>query len=190
MRRLRAAIVRLADLFRAGGRAGALRRELESHLQLHIDDNLRAGMTPTRRAARALLKLGGVESARQATASRSTVPASSTLCRTWFRRAPAAQLTGLHRDRYRARSGSEGRPRCRSMPSSMRPSSGRCPTPSRGGWSTRPRPRRRSRMRRSRIPDYLDWKRLNTVFSALEAHNGGRMSLRRRRVQSWRPPPA
>ena len=40
-------------------------RELESHLQLHIDDNLRAGMPPKEARREALLKLGGFEQARQ-----------------------------------------------------------------------------------------------------------------------------
>ena len=39
---------------------GELQAELESHLQLHIDDNLRAGMTPADAQRQALLKLGGV----------------------------------------------------------------------------------------------------------------------------------
>ena len=37
-----------AFLSRAIGRSRAFDAELESHLQLHVDDNLRAGMTPTR----------------------------------------------------------------------------------------------------------------------------------------------
>ena len=35
--------------------------ELQSHLQLHIDDNLRSGMSPTEARRQALLKLGGLE---------------------------------------------------------------------------------------------------------------------------------
>ena len=34
---------------------------MESHLQLHIDDNIRAGMAPAEARRDALLKLGGVE---------------------------------------------------------------------------------------------------------------------------------
>ncbi|MGC2617939.1 MAG: ABC transporter permease, partial [Acidobacteriaceae bacterium] len=48
--------------------------ELESHLQLHIDDNLRAGMTPTEARRQALIQLGGLEQTRQAVRERSTVP--------------------------------------------------------------------------------------------------------------------
>jgi putative ABC transport system permease protein len=35
--------------------------ELKSHLQLHIDDNLRAGMSPTEARRQAFLKLGGLQ---------------------------------------------------------------------------------------------------------------------------------
>ena len=46
MRRLRGALLRL------GG--------LASHLQMHIDDNLHAGMSPQEARRNALLKLGGM----------------------------------------------------------------------------------------------------------------------------------
>ena len=36
--------------------------EIEGHLQMHIDDNLRAGMTPAQARRHAIQKLGGVES--------------------------------------------------------------------------------------------------------------------------------
>ena len=39
--------------------------ELESHLQMHIEDNLRAGMSPTEARRRALIKLGGVEQVKE-----------------------------------------------------------------------------------------------------------------------------
>jgi len=34
---------------------------MESHLQMHIEDNLRSGMTPEEARRDAILKLGGVE---------------------------------------------------------------------------------------------------------------------------------
>src|SRR5437870_5769213 len=40
--------------------------EIESHLQLHIEDNLRLGMTPEEARREALIKLGGVESTKEA----------------------------------------------------------------------------------------------------------------------------
>ncbi len=48
--------------------------ELDSHLQMHIDDNLRAGMTAKQARRDAILKLGGVESTAQAYRERGTVP--------------------------------------------------------------------------------------------------------------------
>jgi macrolide transport system ATP-binding/permease protein len=46
MRRLRALLVRIGGLFRKERRDRELSEEIESHLQLHIEDNLRVGMNP------------------------------------------------------------------------------------------------------------------------------------------------
>jgi predicted permease len=56
---------RLAGLFQRRQRDAELAEELESHLQLHIEDNLRAGMTPEAARRDALLKLGGLEQTKQ-----------------------------------------------------------------------------------------------------------------------------
>jgi hypothetical protein len=45
MRRTPAFLLRLAGAFRKDRRDRELADEIESHLQLHIEDNLRAGMT-------------------------------------------------------------------------------------------------------------------------------------------------
>jgi putative ABC transport system permease protein len=60
MRTLRAWLFRTAALFRHGRAGEAFDVELDSHLQLHVDDNLRAGMTPDAARRDAILKLGGV----------------------------------------------------------------------------------------------------------------------------------
>ncbi len=66
----------------AGNRAEReLSAELESHLQLHVDDNLRAGMTPAEARRQALLKLGGVESAKEAYRDRRGWPGLESLAR-------------------------------------------------------------------------------------------------------------
>ena len=54
MRRLRELIVRLGGLFNKQRWDRELDDEIESHLQMHIEDNLRLGMTPeeARRQAR------------------------------------------------------------------------------------------------------------------------------------------
>lgn len=49
MRSIRAVVMRLAGLVGRSRRDGEFEAELESHLQLHIDDNLRDGMTPAGR---------------------------------------------------------------------------------------------------------------------------------------------
>ena len=38
-----------------------MEEELESHLQMHIEDNVRAGLSPEEARRQALIKLGGVE---------------------------------------------------------------------------------------------------------------------------------
>ena len=48
--------------------------ELESHLQMHIDDNIRAGMSPAEARRQALIQLGGLEQTRQAVRERRTLP--------------------------------------------------------------------------------------------------------------------
>ena len=74
MKRLRVCMVRLAGLFGGAKREREVADELDSHLQMHIDDNLRAGMTPKQARRDAILKLGGFESTAQAYRERGTVP--------------------------------------------------------------------------------------------------------------------
>jgi predicted permease len=62
MRRLRAWIVRLAGVFRRAGTDRAFAQEIETHVQMHTDDNVRAGMGPSEARRRAVLKLGGIAS--------------------------------------------------------------------------------------------------------------------------------
>ena len=60
MRFARAWLIRLAGVF-GGARADReFDAELDSHLQLHIDDNIRAGMTPHDARRRAVMALGGI----------------------------------------------------------------------------------------------------------------------------------
>ena len=66
VRRLRAAGWRLAELFARGRRERELAAELHAHLQHHIDDNVRAGMTAAEAQRHAVLSLGGVEQTKEA----------------------------------------------------------------------------------------------------------------------------
>jgi predicted permease len=81
MRRLRALFVRLSELFRKRRSERELAAELESHLQLHIEDNLRSGMTPEEARRKALVKLGGLEQTKEAYRERKSLPVVETLLR-------------------------------------------------------------------------------------------------------------
>ncbi len=74
MKRLRALMMRLAGLFGGARDERELDEELDSHLQLHIDDNLRLGMTQEQARRDAVLRLGGVERTKQAYRERGTLP--------------------------------------------------------------------------------------------------------------------
>ena len=73
MRKLRAALVRLGGWWGREGRERELREELEAHFQMHVEDNLRAGMSPAQARREAVLRFGGVESAKEAVRSGWTV---------------------------------------------------------------------------------------------------------------------
>jgi macrolide transport system ATP-binding/permease protein len=69
MRWLRRFWLRVGGVFSGSRRERAIRdfdEELESHIALHAEDNVLAGMTPAEARRAAVLKLGGVEVARQA----------------------------------------------------------------------------------------------------------------------------
>jgi predicted permease len=71
---LRAGIQRLSGIFRKRQGDAEFAAELESHLQLHIEDNLRAGMTPEVARREALLKLGGVEQTKETYRDQRSLP--------------------------------------------------------------------------------------------------------------------
>src|SRR5262245_13851650 len=66
MRTLRKCLLRFGGLFNKHRKDRELDDEVQSHLQLHIEDNLRAGMTPEEARRQALIKLGGIESTKEA----------------------------------------------------------------------------------------------------------------------------
>jgi predicted permease len=74
MRHLRAWLLRCTGLFRhkQGGREFA--EELESHLQMHIDDNLLSGMDAQEARRQALIKLGGAQQTKEKYSDRRTLP--------------------------------------------------------------------------------------------------------------------
>ena len=83
MRRLRAWFVRLGglfnDLFNKGRSDREFAAEMDSHLQMHIDDNLRSGMTADEARRHALIKLGGITQTKEIYGERRGIPAVETL---------------------------------------------------------------------------------------------------------------
>ncbi len=74
MRQLRAWFVRLGGLFRRNRGERELAAEMESHLQMHIEDNLRAGMSAVEARREALVKLGGIEQTKERYRDRRGLP--------------------------------------------------------------------------------------------------------------------
>src|SRR5689334_15536351 len=81
MRLMRAFITRLFGILGSHRAEQDLTAEIDSHLQLHIDDNLRAGMTPEEARRRAVISLGGIERTKEEVRDRRTVPAIDSLIR-------------------------------------------------------------------------------------------------------------
>ena len=79
MKHLRAWLSRLAGIFSSQKRESEISDEIESHLELQIEDNLRAGMTGEEARRAAILKLGGIEQTKQAYRERGTLPAFESL---------------------------------------------------------------------------------------------------------------
>jgi macrolide transport system ATP-binding/permease protein len=172
MKRLRASIVRLAGMFSRERHARAIADEIESHLEMHIDDNIRAGMTPEQARRAAVLTLGGVEATKQAWRDRSTVPALEHLLQdTRFAirqlaKHPGFTLTAilmltLGMGASLTIFGFVDAALIKPLP---------YPDPARLMFVTETTPE----IPRANLsyPDYLDWKRLNTVFSSLDVFTG------------------
>jgi predicted permease len=101
MRTVRAWLMRLAGLVDRGRRDRELAAEIDSHLQLHIDDHVRAGMAPDEARRRALLAFGGVEAMKEEYRDRRGLPIADAA---WqhlrqavrqFRREPGFTLTAM-----------------------------------------------------------------------------------------------
>ena len=56
---------RLAGLFGKEGRDRDLAEELESHLRMHTEDNMRSGMSPEEARRQAIIRLGGIEQTKE-----------------------------------------------------------------------------------------------------------------------------
>src|SRR5712691_209780 len=79
MRWLRGLLLRFGGLFLKDHQERDLASEMESHLQMHIEDNLRAGMSAEDARRQALIKLGGVEQTKENYRDRRGIPLLETL---------------------------------------------------------------------------------------------------------------
>ncbi|QNI35776.1 ABC transporter permease [Edaphobacter albus] len=79
MRRIRVWLLKILGIVPKQTHEQDFSSELESHLQLHIDDNLRSGMSPEEARRNAILRLGGVEHTKQAHREGRTIPFLETL---------------------------------------------------------------------------------------------------------------
>jgi len=174
---LRAGITRLINAIGRTDHDRDFDAELDSHLQLHTDDNLRAGMPPDQARRHALLKLGGIESARQRYRERAGVPWLEHLAQDLrfsarqLRKAPGFAVTAVATLALGA--GAALAIFAFVDAALLRPLPYR--DPARLVSATE----RTAEIPHAAIshPDYLDWKRLNTVFSGIEAHKGGGLAL-------------
>ncbi len=78
-RSLRAWLLRVTGFVRSAAREREFADELQSHIDLHVADNLRAGMTPAEARRRALMKLGSVAAVQEAHRERRGLPALESL---------------------------------------------------------------------------------------------------------------
>src|ERR1700690_2452318 len=72
--KLRAIFMRLVGMLRPGRADDEFSAEFESHIALHTEDGIRAGLSPAEARRQALTRLGGVEQTRQAHRERRTLP--------------------------------------------------------------------------------------------------------------------
>ena len=79
MRSLRAWLLRLIGSFHKAQGEQDLAEELRSHLQMHIDENVRAGMSAEQARRDALIKLGGLEPTKEIYRERRGLPLLDTL---------------------------------------------------------------------------------------------------------------
>lgn len=101
MRTLRALFVRLAGIAGKRQRERDFADEYEAHLAMHIEDNLRAGMSADQARREAVLRTGGMEAAKEAMRDRWTIPFLQATAQDvryalrGFRRKPGFALTVL-----------------------------------------------------------------------------------------------
>jgi macrolide transport system ATP-binding/permease protein len=169
--KLRAWLLRFKGLFSKDTRERELADEIESHLKMHIDDNIRAGMSPQEARRVAVMKLGGVDQTKEAYRDRATIPlVESALQDLRFtlrqlRKNPAFTVTatamvalgiGASVAIFAFLDAALIKPLPYKDPSRLLYVSETTPDIPRAVLS---------------YPDYLDWKKLNRVFDSLDVYN-------------------
>ncbi|MBL8230135.1 MAG: ABC transporter permease [Bryobacterales bacterium] len=81
MRKIRAFVFRVLGMFRRTQLDREFDEELQSNLEFDIQDGLRSGLSPAEARRQALLRLGGVQAAKEAHRERRSLPAVETLAR-------------------------------------------------------------------------------------------------------------
>jgi putative ABC transport system permease protein len=81
LRRFRAALTRFLGLFARPHRDRDLSDELQSHLDFHVEDNIRAGLPAAEARRQALLTLGGLDQTKERYRDRRSLPLVDTLGR-------------------------------------------------------------------------------------------------------------
>jgi putative ABC transport system permease protein len=66
--------MRFGGLFNKGRKDREFQDELESHIQIHMEDNLRSGMTPEEARRQAMIQMGGIESTKEAYREQRSIP--------------------------------------------------------------------------------------------------------------------
>jgi predicted permease len=81
MRRARAWFLRVLGLFQKDRLDREFAEELESHLQLHVEDGIRSGLSPEDARRRAVLRLGGIEPVKERQRDQRGIPLLESLGR-------------------------------------------------------------------------------------------------------------
>src|ERR1700733_12706914 len=74
MRSLRALFIRLRTILTARRRGHDFDEEIDSHIQMHVDDNIRRGMGPSEARRDAVIKLGGIDATKESYRDRRGIP--------------------------------------------------------------------------------------------------------------------
>lgn len=171
MRQLRAWLLRFKGLFLKDARDRDFADELESHLEMHIDDNIRAGMSPEEARRVAIMKLGGIDQTQEAYRDRSTIPFLESLVQDLrftlrqLRKNPAFTVTatamvalgiGASVAIFAFVDAALIKPLPYKNPARLLYVAETTPDIPRGVLS---------------YPDYLDWKKLNNSFDSLDVYN-------------------